>query len=54
MKLTLSNEELVEVIKQALQRFGDVSTDDIELDLGEGNTFPLALVQGVNVNLSAK
>lgn len=54
MKLTLSHEELAELIRAALAEQGFSGATDVELDLGEGNTLPLDLVQGLIVNLGAK
>ena len=54
MKLTLTTKELADLLTEALARFGDVDPNQIDFDLGEGNTLPLALVQGVVVNLDNK
>lgn len=53
MKLTLDNQETLDLILEALRNttgFSDIS--DVEFDLGDGQTLPLSLVQGLIVNVS--
>lgn len=54
MKLILSGEEIATLIAEALSHVGPIVNDSINLDLGDGNTLPLSLVQGVVVDLSTK
>lgn len=53
MKLTLDNQETLELILEALRNttgFSDIS--EVEFDLGDGQTLPLSLIQGLIVNVS--
>lgn len=53
MKLTLDNQETLDLILEALRNAtGFERVGDVELDLGDGQTLPLSLVQGLIINVS--
>ena len=53
MKLTLDNQETLDLILNALRGVtGFDAIKDVELDLGDGQTLPLSLIQGLIVNVS--
>lgn len=52
MKISLDQTEIVDLIKSALREAGFNNVEDIELDLGDGNSLPLDLVQGLVAKVS--
>lgn len=53
MKLTLDNQETLELILEALRNAtGFDRIGDVEFDLGDGQTLPLSLIQGLIINVT--
>ncbi len=52
MKISLDQQEIIDLIKDAMLANGFANVEDIELDLGEGNSLPVDLIQGLTAKVS--